>query len=289
MSIVTLCNTGCNVAITKLNAQSHVAAKTILFSSKCTYTRLWMIPLCPTPPSTTSINPAIPPPTIIAANIEATSSAGEYACYIDQALCSPPATTLIQALKQNRELATIPGLMAHLINTHLPYSTATNKGHMRHHQQGIQSTGTMQLAIIYAWQEVNSLQPAKEICTAHDCFVLPPLPTSTQAQCTPTSRVHSPSDPSNPCNSTSLLCTFMTSMHPCLCYALQEQCCLDYQLPQYSCHPRSPRIQVHPQCHRQQLFNNSRSAHQIQQNGHSPCPFPQPPCQCCQDTNYFNR
>jgi hypothetical protein len=107
-----------------------------------------MIPLCPMPPLTASIKPAIPTPTVIAANMEATSSAGEYARYIHQTLCSPPSTTLTQALKQSRELATIPGLTAHLINAHLLYFTATNKGHMRRHQQGIQSTHTMQPAII---------------------------------------------------------------------------------------------------------------------------------------------
>ncbi len=45
-----------------------------------------------------------------------------------------------------------------------------NKGHMRSHQQGIQSTGTMQSAIIQAWRDIDSLQPAKEICPAHDMF-----------------------------------------------------------------------------------------------------------------------
>jgi hypothetical protein len=129
-----------------------------------------MIQLCPTPPLTASINPAILPPTVIAANVEATSSAGEYARYIHQALCSPLVTTLIQALRRSRELATIPSLTVHLINTHLPYSTATNKGHMQRHHQGIQSTCTMQPAIIQAWRDVDSLQPAKESCAAHDMF-----------------------------------------------------------------------------------------------------------------------
>jgi hypothetical protein len=129
-----------------------------------------MTPLCPTPPLTASINPAIPPPTVIAGNVEATSSAAGYACYIHQALCSHPATTLIQALKQSRELATTPGLMAHLINTHLPYSTATNKGCLGHHHQVIQSTHTMQPAIIQAQRNVDSLKPIKEICAAHDMF-----------------------------------------------------------------------------------------------------------------------
>jgi hypothetical protein len=65
---------------------------------------------------------------------------------------------------------TIPGLTGHLINTHLPYSTATNKGHIRFHHQGIQSTDTMQPAIIQARCNINSLQPAKEILAAHDMF-----------------------------------------------------------------------------------------------------------------------
>ncbi len=95
---------------------------------------------------------------------------GEYACYIHQALCSPPATTLIQVLKCSRELATIPGLMAHIINTHLPNSTATDKGHMRRHCQGIQSTPTMKPVIVQARSNVDSLQPDEEICAADDMF-----------------------------------------------------------------------------------------------------------------------
>jgi hypothetical protein len=59
--------------------------------------------------------------------------------------------------------------MVHLIKIHLLYSTATNKGHMWHHQQGIRSTRAMQLAIIQACCNVDSLQP-KEICTTHNMF-----------------------------------------------------------------------------------------------------------------------
>jgi hypothetical protein len=139
ISVVTLCNAGCNVVFTKIGCTITYRGKVILCGSKCTCTGLWMIPLCPTLPSAANKNPANLLPTVISANMDATSSTGEYARYIHQALCSPLATTLIQALKGSRELATIPGLTAHLINTHLPYSTATNKGHMRHHQQGIQS------------------------------------------------------------------------------------------------------------------------------------------------------
>jgi hypothetical protein len=120
------------------------------------------------PPLATSINLAIPPSTAIAANMDATSSAGEYERYFHQALCSPLVPTLMQALKGSRELTTIPGLTAHLINTHLPYFTATNKGHMQRYQQGIQSMGAMQPVIIQARRNVDSLQPVEEICAAHD-------------------------------------------------------------------------------------------------------------------------
>jgi hypothetical protein len=129
-----------------------------------------MTPLCPTPPSSANKNLANLLPTVIAANVDTTSSAGQYACYIHQALCSPPVTTLIQALKRSRELVTIPGFTAHLINTHLPYSKATDKGHMRCHCHRIQSTRTMQPAIVQARRNVDSLQPSKEICSAHAMF-----------------------------------------------------------------------------------------------------------------------
>jgi hypothetical protein len=170
ISIITLCNAGCNAVFTKIGCTITYCGKVILCNSKCTCTGLWMIPLCPTLPSTANNNQANTLPTVIAANVDATSSTGEYARYIHQALCSPPATTLLQTLKRSRELATIPGLTAHLINTHLPYSTATNKGHMRRHCQGIHSTRTMQPAIIQARRNVDSLQPDKEICAAYDMF-----------------------------------------------------------------------------------------------------------------------
>jgi hypothetical protein len=129
-----------------------------------------MIPLCPTLQLSTNNNQANLLPNVIAANMDATSSAGKYALYIHQALCSSPATTLIQVLKRSRELVTIPNLMMLLFNIHLPYSTATDKGHMRCHCQDIQSTWTMQPAIVQARRNVDSLKPYKEICTTCDMF-----------------------------------------------------------------------------------------------------------------------
>jgi hypothetical protein len=120
ISIVTLCNTGCNVVSTKIGCTIMYRGKVILCGSKCTRTGLRMIPLCPTPPLTANNNQAKMLPTVVAANVDATASTGEYARYIHQALCSLPGTTLIQALKHSRKLATIPGLTVHFINTHLP-------------------------------------------------------------------------------------------------------------------------------------------------------------------------
>ncbi len=56
ISIVTLCNAGCNVVFTKIGCTITYCGKIILCGSKCTRTGLWMIPLCPTPPLTTSNN-----------------------------------------------------------------------------------------------------------------------------------------------------------------------------------------------------------------------------------------
>jgi hypothetical protein len=67
----------------------------------------------------------------IAAIIDATSSAAKYAHYIHQCICSLPSATLLGALTRSEELTTTPGLTPALIKNHLPWSTATDKGHMR--------------------------------------------------------------------------------------------------------------------------------------------------------------
>jgi hypothetical protein len=87
---------------------------------QCTCTGLWMIPLAEntTPPTTM---PTTSPNSIkLAANADATSSAAEYARYVHQLLCSPPAATLLLALNKSTKLQTVPGLMPALICAHLP-------------------------------------------------------------------------------------------------------------------------------------------------------------------------
>ena len=60
--------------------------------------------------------------------------------YLHQCLFCPPKTTLIAAIKNN-QLTTWPGLTAKAVEKYLPnYAPAKNKGHMKRHEKGIQST-----------------------------------------------------------------------------------------------------------------------------------------------------
>ena len=58
-----------------------------------------------------------------------TSNKSEMAQFYHQALFSPPAVTLFNAIK-NKQLESFPGLVPSLIK-HLPLSTATAKGHTK--------------------------------------------------------------------------------------------------------------------------------------------------------------
>jgi hypothetical protein len=103
------------------------------------------------PAATPNHVPIISPPiTAFAANVDATSSTAEYAHYIHQIMCSPPASTLLGALNLSEEPATIPGLTTALVKNHLLHSITTNKGHMCRHQANIASTCNMQSNIVAA-------------------------------------------------------------------------------------------------------------------------------------------
>jgi hypothetical protein len=90
--------------------------------------------------------------------------------FIHQALCSPPTPALLGALVRSFKLTTIQGLTPHLIKGHLPPSTATNKGHMRWHCQGVQTTRMKQPAILQAHSVANHLQHTEELFSAHNMF-----------------------------------------------------------------------------------------------------------------------
>jgi hypothetical protein len=129
----------------------------IICGHKCTWTSLWMVPITNSGDNQESspMPPAAAPTSAIAANVNATSSTAEYACYIHQCLWSPPTPTLLGALKRSEELVTIPGLTPQLIKSHLPRSSATDKGHMRQHRSNTASTHNAHKAIVAARTKVD--------------------------------------------------------------------------------------------------------------------------------------
>jgi hypothetical protein len=104
----------------------------------------------------------------IAANVDETLSSAEYARYVHQLLCSPSTATLLHALNRSTELKTIPGLTSHLIGSHLPHSTAMDKGHMHQHCSNTASTRNTQSGIIAAHKEVDHMLPTQEACVVHN-------------------------------------------------------------------------------------------------------------------------
>jgi hypothetical protein len=124
-----------------------------------------MIPLTPwSPTAPTSLSDINLPSIAMAANVNAISSAAKYACYVHQLLCSPPAATLFHALASSTKLTTIPGLTLALICSHLPLSTATNKGHKRRHRSHTASTHNNHVNIVLAWAKVDQMCPPHEAC-----------------------------------------------------------------------------------------------------------------------------
>jgi hypothetical protein len=127
-----------------------------------------LTPWSPTAPTALS---AINPPSIaMAANVDATSSSAKYASYLHQLLCSPPVATLLHALATSTKLTTIPGLTPALICSHLPCSTATNKGHMRQHRSRTAATCNNHANIVLAWAKVNQMCPPHKACAVQDMF-----------------------------------------------------------------------------------------------------------------------
>jgi hypothetical protein len=170
--VVTMCNAGCTVTFSKIGCTIVYHGRTIVWGHKYTRTGQWMIPLAEntTPPTTM---PTTSPISIkLAANVDTTSSTAKYAQYVHQLLCSPPAATCLLALNKNTELQTTPGLMPALICSHLPQSTATDKGHMRCHRSSTASTHNKHADIILAHAKVDRMFPAHEACAAQDmlCF-----------------------------------------------------------------------------------------------------------------------
>jgi hypothetical protein len=112
---------------TKINCTISYHCHTIICGNKCTFTSLWKVPFTKnagyqaTSPTATYNHATLTatPTAVLAANVDASSSATKYARYIHQIMCSPP-STILWTLDHSKELAPIPGLTPMLIKNHLP-------------------------------------------------------------------------------------------------------------------------------------------------------------------------
>jgi hypothetical protein len=130
LSAITMCNAGCTVTLTKLGCTIVYHGRNIVCGKKCTCTGLWMIPLNGNPTITPSPTPTLTKPIItIATNVEATSSAAEYARYLHQKLCSSLTTTLLLALDRSQELQDNTGPHADIATS----PSTTLHGHQQRH------------------------------------------------------------------------------------------------------------------------------------------------------------
>ena len=185
MSVVKLCNAGCEVTFTKIDCKVKYRGKVVLQGYKCTRTGLWMVPLdtssaVPSTPSTSSTSSTeavhhVQTVQQYAANLIPTSSREELAMYYHQCLCSPPKSTLLKAIRNN-QLSSFPGLTYELIAKYLPESAATDKGHMVRTRSGTRSTRHNHQEVVDARLQVEDMNPQEQACTALDdamfCFAI---------------------------------------------------------------------------------------------------------------------
>ena len=178
LSVVKLCNAGCEVSFTKIDCTVRYRGRVVLTGKKCTKTGLWMVPV--SEPADKPINHA----TNVARELQHASMAQEMmattlptsypssdpaslAMYLHQMLCSPPKSALLKAIR-NHQLDSIPGLSYELIANHLLPSTATEKGHMIRTRQGLRSTRAQRQQTLDARELVDDMQPPQQICSAID-------------------------------------------------------------------------------------------------------------------------
>ena len=151
VSVVTLCNAGCEVLFTKIDVTVKYRGSIVLTGKKCTRTGLWMVPLekptankvttlCNKPPKIQGVKPleSRDPSkgregrglSHLANNTVHTSTKAELASYYHQCLGSPPKSAILRVLRSHPdELQSFPGLTKELMK-YLPPSAATAKGHM---------------------------------------------------------------------------------------------------------------------------------------------------------------
>ena len=209
LSVIKLCNAGCEVELKDIGATVKYRGKIVLQGKKCTNNHLWFVKLVNgstndaehkprTPPLTQAksqpaantaahrtthptYHPTYAPtqatPNITphhgAFNMVPTSSHAQLAMFYHQCIGSPPVSTFVKAIR-NGQFRSFPGLTAELITKHLPPSKATAKGHMVRRRQGVQATRSQRKQIQDAHLELADMNPPQEACAAHDnemfCF-----------------------------------------------------------------------------------------------------------------------
>ena len=137
MSVVKLCNAGCEVTFTKIDCQVKQLVRIIIRGSKCKRTCLWMIninntakitPDISNPHQVQTANTLIQPTTEhIINNVIPTSSKPILEMYHHQTLGYPPVPTIVKACCNN-QLNTFLGIESTLILLHLLPSIDTAKG-----------------------------------------------------------------------------------------------------------------------------------------------------------------
>lgn len=171
ISVVTLCNAGCEVKFTKVECTVSHRGRVILRGFKCTRTGLWLLPLNQTVTRPPEMASHAHEEQLMAGMIE-TMSKPELARFLHQCFCSPHKVTFFRAI-DNGQFRSVPGLTHELIAKHLPDSTATDKGHMHRTKQGIRSTRSNTQAIRDARAEVDDMFPSKQVLQAI-CSALQP-------------------------------------------------------------------------------------------------------------------
>ena len=136
ISLVQLCNAGCQIAITREALIVYYQGQEIMRGLKCNRTGLWLLPLTTKPLQQPISTDA---PTNVAANVYQTSSRAEWIQYLHQACFSPNVDTWCKAI-DNDQFMGWPGLTSKAVRKYLPPSTATAKGHMARNRKNVRST-----------------------------------------------------------------------------------------------------------------------------------------------------
>ena len=162
VSVVRLCNAGCDVEFTKIGCTVKHQGRVVLKGNKCTKTGLWMIPISENTNETATPTAAVTLHQLIEINksqdhlfnVLETSSKEELAMYYHQTVCSPLKTTFLREIRNN-QFSSFPGLTYNLIARHLPQSKATEQGNMIKLQQWIRSTRSIRQEVLDARHEID--------------------------------------------------------------------------------------------------------------------------------------